>query len=130
MRRPCTSVKARRTRMLEFRGASSPSFGVPWSVRAVTNTEQPAFSVRLDDVVSRRLDDVVVLINLKSNRIFELNSTSGRLWELVSEGASLSTIQARLRSEFDVSESDLTHAIKALADWLAAEGLIANAHSH
>ena len=96
----------------------------------MTNTEQPAFSVRMDDVVSRRLDDVVVIINLKTNRIFELNSTGGRLWELLSEGASLSTIQGRMRTEFDVSDSDLTHAIKALGDWLSSEGLIAHAHGH
>jgi hypothetical protein len=123
-------VKVLASRVLKFLGDFARLFAASWSRHKVIDTEKPAFSVRLDDVVSRRLDDVVVLINVKTNRIFELNETGGRLWELVSEGASLSTIHGRMRSEFDVTESDLTHAIKKLGDWLAAEGLIANGHGH
>lgn len=86
----------------------------------------PAFDVRADDVVARRLDDVVILINLKTNRIFELNSTGARLWELMSAGSTSSEIHDAMLGEFDVTESELASAIATLAGWLAAEGLIAN----
>ena len=86
----------------------------------------PAFDVRSDDVVARRLDDVVILINLKTNRIFELNSTGARLWELMSAGSTNAEIHDTMLGEFDVTESELTTAIDTLAGWLADEGLIAN----
>jgi hypothetical protein len=36
-----------------------------------------------DDVVSRRLEDEVVLVHLRTNRIYKLNETGARLWELL-----------------------------------------------
>jgi hypothetical protein len=86
----------------------------------------PSFHVLSDDVVARRLDDVVILINLKTNRIFELNSTGARLWELISAGSSRDEIDRTMLEEFEVSESELSNAIDLLAGWLAAEGLIAS----
>ena len=97
----------------------------------MSNTQGvPAFDVRSDDVVARRLDDVVILINLKTNRIFELNSTGARLWELMSAGSTKTEIHDTMLGEFDVTEPELTSAIDALAGWLAAEGLIANRDAH
>ena len=93
----------------------------------MSNTQGvPAFDVRSDDVVARRLDDVVILINLKTNRIFELNSTGARLWELMSAGSTNAEIHDTMLGEFEVTESELTTAIDTLAGWLADEGLIAN----
>ncbi len=90
------------------------------------NAAASAFQVLTDDVVARRLDDVVILINLKTNRIFELNVTGARIWELMSAGSSRADIDRAMLDEFDVSESELSNAIESLAGWLAAEGLIAN----
>ena len=93
------------------------------------NQGTTAFDVPFDDVISRRLDDVVILINLKSNRIFELNSTGGRLWELISGGSSREEITDTMLREFDVSEPQLTTALEELAATLAAEGLIGHRDS-
>ena len=90
------------------------------------NQGTAAFDVPLEDVISRRLDDVVILINLRTNRIFELNSTGARLWELMSAGSSRAEISDAMLREFDVAEPELTKAIEGLAETLAAEGLIAN----
>jgi len=79
-----------------------------------------------DDVVARRFDDVVVLINLKTDRMFELNSTGARLWDLIAEGATAAEIHDVMRREFDVADGDLTAAIDSLVDRLTAEGLIEN----
>ena len=78
-----------------------------------------------DDVVSRRLDDIVVLIHLKSNRIFELNTTGARLWELISAGTSAGEIRELMLNEFDVAPAELTAAIASLTKRLASEELIA-----
>src|SRR5262245_8310560 len=93
----------------------------------MTNIEgPPAFSVRSDDVVARRLDDVVILINLKTNRIFELNTTGARLWELMSAGSNREEIRGAMLNEFDVSEADVAKGIDSLTAWLLAEGLLGN----
>jgi Coenzyme PQQ synthesis protein D (PqqD) len=78
-----------------------------------------------DDVVSRRLDDIVVLIHLKTNRIFELNATGARLWELISAGTGAGEIREIMLNEFDVAPSELTNAIASLTRLLASEELIA-----
>ena len=77
------------------------------------------------DVISRRLDDVVVLIHLKTNRVFELNATGARLWELISAGSDAGEIREIMLNEFDVTPSALTDAIASLTKLLASEELIA-----
>ena len=86
--------------------------------------DMTAFQIPSEDVVARRLDDVVILINLKTNRIFELNSTGARIWELVSSGESLESIRETMLREFDVSESEVSAAIDTLTTWLKNEGLL------
>jgi Coenzyme PQQ synthesis protein D (PqqD) len=77
-----------------------------------------------DDVVGQRLGDEVVLVNLKTNRIFELNRTGGRFWDLLHEEGNRDQIEARLREEFDVGEEQLTAEVDALIASLAAEDLV------
>jgi hypothetical protein len=77
-----------------------------------------------DDVVGQWLGDEVVLVNLKTNRIFELNRTGGRFWDLLHEDGDRDQIEARLRDEFDVGEERLTAEVDALIASLAAEDLV------
>ena len=77
-----------------------------------------------DDVVGQRLGDEVVLVNLKTNRIFELNRTGGRFWDLLHEEGNRDQIEARLQQEFDVGEEQLTAEVDALVASLAAEDLV------
>jgi hypothetical protein len=92
--------------------------------------DMTAFHIPSEDVVARRLDDVVILINLKTNRIFELNSTGARIWELISSGNSLADIREMMLREFDVSETELSSAIDTLISWLRNEGLLAGHADH
>ena len=55
------------------------------------------------DVVSRRLGDEVVLVHLKTNRIFSLSPTGARFWELLSDGKSRTEIEAALLQEYEVT---------------------------
>jgi len=76
------------------------------------------------DVVSRRLGDEVVLVNLRTNRIYSLNRTGARLWELLVEQAERSTIEATMLEEFDVDPSELHNEIDKLLGELAQAGLV------
>lgn len=76
------------------------------------------------DIVGERLDDAYVLADLKSNQIYELNTTGMRLWQLLSDGADYATIRDRLLDEFDVAADALEADIARLAGELADAGLI------
>jgi hypothetical protein len=79
------------------------------------------------DVVSRRLGDEVVLVHLKTNRIFSLSPTGARLWELLSDGMSRPEIEQQLHEEYDVSPDAVSTEIDSLVATLEAEALVRGA---
>lgn len=76
------------------------------------------------DVLAQRLDDVIVLVHLQTDRILELNRTAARLWELLGSGCNRSQIQQQMLQEFDVTEKQLTEEIDNCLSWLLAEDLV------
>jgi hypothetical protein len=76
------------------------------------------------DVVSRRLGDEIVLVHLKTNRIFSLSATGARFWELLSNGRSRSEIEAELLREYDVSPQQVSTEVDWLVRTLEAERLL------
>jgi hypothetical protein len=77
-----------------------------------------------EDVVARRLEDSIVLVNLRTNLIFELNVTSARLWELIVEGCDRGELERRMSQEFDVDDKTLGVEITTLLDSLREAGLV------
>ena len=70
------------------------------------------------DAVYNRVGDQGVLIDMKTNRIYELNRTGARFWELLSAGHDRDEIRRLMVGEFDVAEADLDREIEAmLASW-------------
>jgi Coenzyme PQQ synthesis protein D (PqqD) len=78
------------------------------------------------DVVARRLEDEIVLVNLTTNRIFSLNRTGGRYWELLDEGLEQEVIVGRLLDEFDVDRPTLEQEIADITVQLRREGLVSD----
>ena len=77
------------------------------------------------DVVSQRLQDEVVLVNLQTNRIFALNRTAARFWELLAANTDRDEIVRIMCGEFEVSEDHLRTEIDSLLSSLAKEHLVA-----
>jgi len=75
-------------------------------------------------VVSSRLGDAGVLVHLETNRIFEVNATGLRIWELAGEDRTLEEIEATLLQEFDVPAERMREELSALVSALSSEGLI------
>ena len=75
-------------------------------------------------VVSSRLGDAGVLVHLQTNRIFEVNATGLRIWELAGEGRTLSEIEETLQGEFDVDPVRLRTELLELVSELTREGLL------
>ena len=75
-------------------------------------------------VVARNVGSQAVLINLESNRIFELNETGSRIWALIEQGLDRDAICAQLQQEFDDSPADLKQTVDNLLVDLARERLV------
>lgn len=76
------------------------------------------------DVVGQRLGDEVVLVSLQTNRIFELNRTGARFWELLQSESDRRRIEQRLVEEFEVSEDALSAEVDQLIKTLTDEELV------
>jgi Coenzyme PQQ synthesis protein D (PqqD) len=82
------------------------------------------------EVASSRLGDAGVLVHLQTNRIFEVNATALRIWELAADGRRLDEIEQTLRREFDVAPERLRSELLALVGELSREGLIHDDDAH
>ena len=75
-------------------------------------------------VLARRLPGGAVLVHLATNRIFELNETGAKVWELLSEGLDKGQILQRLIEEFAVDPAVAAADLSAVLDHLEREGLL------
>jgi len=78
-------------------------------------------------VIARSVGEATVLVHLQSNRIYELNTTGSRIWELVECGASDSELVKHLSAEFAVSAEVAERDFKALLTDFEREGLLETA---
>jgi Coenzyme PQQ synthesis protein D (PqqD) len=76
------------------------------------------------EVVSRKLGDRLVVVNLRTSRIYELNRTASRLWELLEAGSDRTEVEDALVEEFDAERSVVSRDVDQTIAKLSAEGLI------
>jgi hypothetical protein len=58
-------------------------------------------------VTSQRFGDDAVLIDLRTNEIYEMNRTAARMWQLLGDGLDVDDIEGRLVSEFEIEPEEL-----------------------
>lgn len=78
------------------------------------------------DVIVRRTGDTAVIVDLRTNRIFELNPVAARVWELLADSDE-ATLLARLGEEFDIDGDQLRRDVETLLSTLQREKLISRA---
>ena len=76
------------------------------------------------DLVLQRVDDGIILVQLGSDRIYALNTTGARVWELVAKGCTPDEIKRRLASEFRVAPTRLNRDLAKILASLEAQGLV------
>jgi hypothetical protein len=81
---------------------------------------------RGEEVAARRLDDRVVLVNLRTNHIYSLNATGSRLWELLDVARSRDELVAALRDEFEVAPEQLERETDSLLAELEQASLVSS----
>ena len=65
-----------------------------------------------------------MLVHLGTNRIYTLNATGARWWELLEQGLEHDSIVQEMLTEFDVDEERLEQEIAAITAELLREGLV------
>lgn len=64
-----------------------------------------------DDVVLEKIDDSLVVVNLVTNQILELNETAARLLELLRDGMSRDEAVDALAQEYSVSLQEVSENV-------------------
>ena len=77
------------------------------------------------DTVIQKLDDELILVHLRTNKVYALNETGARLWALIEDGCDRDSLRDELLGEFDVDEAQLALEIEAILGELLEAGLIA-----
>jgi Coenzyme PQQ synthesis protein D (PqqD) len=77
------------------------------------------------EVIAKRLDQNTVLVDISTSRIFELNETGTRIWELLGQGLNVGQIVQHLVLEFEVEEAEAAEELKTLLSQLQHQGLVA-----
>ena len=76
------------------------------------------------DVVAQRLGDGIILVNIQTDRMFELNRTASRFWELLISGRSPSEARQQILEEFSVGEAQLNEEADKILSSLLAERML------
>jgi hypothetical protein len=82
---------------------------------------------RRPDVIAQRVGETAVLVQLASNRIYELNATGARVWELLAEADSIDGLVSRLEAEFEIDHDGLAAEVSRIVSDLVTEGLVEHA---
>ena len=76
------------------------------------------------DVLETRVGDEIVLVDLKTDRIYSLNGTAARIWELVSSDRDRAEVERCMVAEFNVAATELAEAIDDIVGTMTRNGLL------
>lgn len=76
------------------------------------------------EVAWRRVDDEVLVLQVRTGYYYSLNGTGALVWEALAKGEAVPRICARLRREYAVAAAVAERDVSALLADLAAEGLL------
>jgi hypothetical protein len=78
-------------------------------------------------VIARQVGEESVMLDLEKGAYFGLDPVGARVWQLLAEGMTLAQACDCLMEEYEVSREDIERDVIALAEHLAANGLIHSA---
>ena len=87
--------------------------------------------ISIDTVISAaegqvfsNLDGEIAILNLKTGMYYGLDEIGARIWHLIQEPATVSTVRDVLLEEYDVEPEQCAIDLVELVEELAAEGLV------
>ena len=79
---------------------------------------------RNPETVSGRIDDELVMMDIRRGQYFSLNPVATRIWDLLAEPVTLDGLCGALQEEYDVDPGQCRTDVLACLDELAALGLV------
>jgi hypothetical protein len=76
------------------------------------------------DALATRVGDEIVLVDLNTDRIYSLNRTAARIWELMCADCDRAEVERRMLEEFDITRDQLAEAIDDLVMSMMQDGLL------
>ena len=77
-----------------------------------------------EDVILERFDESALLVDLNTEKVFQLNATGVRIAELIIEKRSVSEITTALNGEYEAASLEKETDVLAFLKELLAHGLI------
>jgi len=76
------------------------------------------------ETIFQRVGSDLIVINLKDDRIYSLNKTAGRFWELLITQMAIQEIKKQLAVEFEIEPETLDKEVHTILNNLVQEGLV------
>jgi hypothetical protein len=83
-----------------------------------------ALIVRCEDLLEADVNGEIVALHIDKGQCYGMNGVASRIWAMLAEPISPSSICSRLSEEFDVDAETCQRDVSALLDDLRKEGLI------
>ncbi len=95
--------------------------------------QRPSFAQKQiivsSDVLAEPIGSEMVLVNLGTDRIYELNHSACRVWQLLHDGFGRDAIVMQIMREFEVGEAELSAELDSFLAELVQDGLIHGSYS-
>ena len=98
------------------------------SERAQPHVFENVFAVVSDHVIFEQLDENIVLLDLQSERYYELNGVGSRIWVLLQEHSDLDQVLKVMLQEYQVDEGTLRDELLMFIDCLTSQGWLRTLH--
>ncbi len=67
-----------------------------------------------EDALATRVGDEIVLVHTRTDKIYVLNKTGARVWELLGAALARGEVAGRLADEFDAARDEIAREVDAL----------------
>lgn len=85
---------------------------------------QSVIAKKMDLLVRREADNSVIVLNLESNRIFQIDGVAIEAWEMIDGKRKLSAISEALMKKHDWSEKETNQLVLSFCESLQKQELI------
>ena len=75
-------------------------------------------------VIYRKIDDDLIIINLRTDKIFSVNHTGAILFELLASQIELDQVKEMLINKFDVTPDELERELDSILESFTKEGIL------
>lgn len=79
---------------------------------------------RLENTIASPMDDELVMMSMENNAYYGLNSVGRKIWELLENEQTLSSLCDKLMDKYDVDLEICQRDVSALVDQLEKAGLV------